>query len=161
MNQDTVSVQRFLGHTAQFFVGAVHRVTGLESDHIIPATLHELVADGHRGAEGIGEVVSKVGVVQHLDIAGNDKVACGQEIGHTRVLLVVGGKNLLGHGFQFGVRRFFDGGYIHHRNHRLAVHIGIAQGDALGAFNGADILQHIDDRHGPEQAIGGGQVFRH
>ncbi len=140
MNQDTVSVQCFLGHAAQFFVGAMHRVTGLESDYIIPATLNKLIADGYRGAEGIGEVVSKVGVVQYLDVAGNDKVACGQEIGHARVLLVVGGKNLLGHCFQFCVRRFFDGGYIHHGNHRLTIHIGVAQGNTLGTGDGADIL---------------------
>ena len=67
VNQHTVCRKIFHCHMAQLFVGAVHRVAGLEGHHALPATLGDLAANCHCGAEGIGEVLLKIGVIEHFD----------------------------------------------------------------------------------------------
>ena len=55
------------GADRQFHMSAVHGVSGLEGDYALPTPLGNLASDRHRGAECIGEVLLKVGVVEHFD----------------------------------------------------------------------------------------------
>ena len=67
VNEYAVGREVLHRHTAQLFVGAVHGVSGLEGDYALPTPLGNLASDRHRGAERVGEVLLKVGVVEHFD----------------------------------------------------------------------------------------------
>ena len=154
MDQDAICLELFHGHSAQFLVRPVHRVAGLESHDLLPAVLRYLVADFHRGAEGIREVGLEIREVQHLDRAGQQGIAQLAESGHTGVLGIKRAENLLRHEIVLLLADRLHGVDVHDRQHRVPLDIGVAQGDPAAGLD-AGVVGPVDNGHGEEQAIDG------
>ena len=138
---------------AQLFVGQVHGVTGLEGDDAFPATLGDLVTDFHGGAEGIREFGLEVAEIQDFNRAGDSEAALAVEGGYPGVFHVFGAIDLLGHGLHLGIADLFDSLHIHHGQHRVAIDIGVTQGNAFGTFDGIHIFQQAHHRDREERTI--------
>ena len=71
------------------------------------------------------------------------------------MILIQGAEDLLGHQLHLLVADFIDGLYVLDGQDRVALHVRVAQGDALGALDGVHVVRQVQHRRGPEQAIDG------
>ena len=93
VDQDAIGAQRLPGHLAQFLMGAVHGVAGLEGDDFFPAVGGDASADLHGRPESIGEILLEVTVVQYLQRACDEVVSRRHERGHTGMVQVQGAED--------------------------------------------------------------------
>ena len=161
VDQDAVGAQFLVGHAAKFFVRAVHGVAGLEGHHLVPTALGKLRADLGGGAEGVREITLEIAEIQHLDRPGDQLAAQRLEGRHAGVVLVAGAEDLGDDQRHVLLAQRLDALHGLHGDDGMPVHIGVAQGDALGAANSAAVGGEIEHRHRPEQAVGGLQLAGH
>jgi hypothetical protein len=131
-------------------VGPVHRVAGLEGDHLRPPQLVELRPDlGRCLAQGPEVVVQ--GQLGALQPAGQvHRVGAVQQVPDAGVLRVGGAEHSLGLGVPVGPVELghVDGGEDHA--------LGVAQHDRRpGGDTGGELLGHVQrDGHGPQGPVG-------
>ena len=142
-------------------MGTVHGVTGLEGDDLVPTVLLNHRANFRRGAEGLGEVLGEVGVVEHLNRSGDKALAYGKESAGTGMIHVGRAVDLLGHELHLLVGGFLDGLHVLDGQDRVPFHVGIKDGNAFGVFDGRGVFDDVDDGYRPEQAGGGLHVVGH
>ena len=139
---------------------AVHGVAGLEGHHTFPAALGDFAANRHRCAEGIGEVLLKVGVIEHFNRPRDHCAALSGESRHTRVLRVIGAEDLIENRRHVFIRERLDGLDRHHRQQGCAFSVRVSEREALAGLYRAALCQ-IDHRHRPKKAVGGAHVLRY
>jgi hypothetical protein len=74
------------------------------------------------------------------------------------VLGVEGAVDILGHQRHLRIGDRLDGLDVHDGQDRVALHVGIAQRDALGIADRGGVLHQAHHRDREEQAVGGGMV---
>ncbi len=91
--------------------------------------------------------------MQDLDRAGDGEAPLGIEGGHARMIGIGGAIDLFGHGLHLRIGHFLDAFHIHHRQYRVAFHVGITQGDTLGIADVVDTLQQAEYGHREEAPV--------
>ena len=161
VDHQAVAIEPRHGHVTQLLVGEVHGVAGLEGDDALPTALGDLVADLHGGAEGVREIVLEVGEMQDLDGARDREPTLAVERLDARMLRVGGAVDLLGHQRHLRVAHLLDRLDIHHGEYRIALDIGVAQGDPLGPGDPVGALEQAENRHREEAPVGGPHPLGH
>ena len=76
------------------------------------------------------------------------------------MLGVIGAEDSIENGRHIVIREGLNGLNRHYREQGLAFAVGVGEREALACLYRAALCQ-INDRHGPEQTVGGAHVFCH
>ena len=149
MHDAAIGTQALHGHAAQFLVGQVHGVACLEGNNLVPAPLFDLLANFYCGLEGAGEFGAEVAVVQYLDGAADQLVAQCSKGRNTGVPGIVRAKDLPRHCCYLLIADRLDRLNIHHRKHRVSLHVGVSERNATARCD-AGFPGQVDHGNRPE-----------